>query len=136
MLNNNRPLFWQCTLAAIWSFCRESISRRIDGAILREKKENVKKNDFPHLHYFMRYNQGMSGVDLLDCFVTQYRPTNQAKKWCHPVFLNYINMVCIAAWRLQVILQRDPQKDQLNFTRSILIGLLRNAVRLETARDL
>ena len=29
---------------------------------------------------FYQYNQGMGGVDLLDRFISQYRPTIQAKK--------------------------------------------------------
>ena len=30
---------------------------------------------------FYQYNQGMGGVDLLDRFISQYRPIIQAKKW-------------------------------------------------------
>ena len=78
----------------------------------------------------------MDGVDLLDCFISQYRPNIHAKKWYYPLVLNCINMICIAACRLHVILQRDPQTDYLDFTRSVVIELLKNAVRSETARGL
>ena len=45
-------------------------------------------------------------------------------------------MIGVVAWRLNVILQRDPQKDKLDFTRLVVIVLLRNGVRSEIARAL
>ena len=84
----------------------------------------------------MRYKQGTCGIDLLNCFINQYRLTIHAKKWCYFLFLNCINMIRVTAWQLHVIFQSDPRKDQLNFTRSVMIKLLRNAVRPETARAL
>ena len=64
----------------------------------------------------------------------------------YPLFLNCISMIRVAAWRLQVIrvaawrfqvvLQRKPQKDQLNLTRPVVIGLLWKVVLPETARAL
>ena len=44
-----------------------------------------------------QYNQGMGGVDLLDRFTSQYRPTIQAKKWYWPLFVNCIEMLTVAA---------------------------------------
>ena len=70
----------------------------------------------------------MGGVDLLDCFISQYRPTIQVKKLCYPLFVSCLIMICEAAWQLYVIIQRDPQK--------VVVELLRNAVRPETARAL
>ena len=75
----------------------------------------------------------MGGVDLLDYFISQYKPTIHVKKWCFSLFLNCINMICVAAWRLYVNRQCDTQKDQLDFIRSVAIELFRNAVHSETA---
>ena len=41
---------------------------------------------------FYQYNHGMGGIDLLDRFTSQYRPTIQAKKWYWPLFVNCIEM--------------------------------------------
>ena len=70
----------------------------------------------------MWYNQGIGGVDFLNCFISQYWPTIYAKKWCYALFLNCINMIDVVARRLYVILQRDPENDQIDFTRSVVIG--------------
>ena len=102
--------------------------------VKRFSQRQKKRIDVPQPYCFMKYNQRMSGVDFLDCFISQYRPNIIAKKWYHPPFLNSINTICIVGWRLQVILQCDPQKDHLDFIRSVEIGLLRNPVRPETAR--
>ena len=76
----------------------------------------------------------MDGIGLLDCFFSQYPPTIYAKKWYYFLFLNCITMIRKAAWQLHVILQNDSQKDQSDFTRSVVIELVKSAVRLETAR--
>ena len=77
-------------------------------AVKRFSQRQKKGIDVPHPHYFMRCNQGMGGVDLLNCFISQYKPTIHPKKWCYPLLLNYINMICVAAWQLYVIFQRNP----------------------------
>ena len=77
-------------------------------AVKRFSQRQKKGIDVPHPHYFMRCNQGMGGVDLLNCFISQYKPTIHPKKWCYPLLLKYINMICVAAWQLYVIFQRNP----------------------------
>ena len=48
--------------------------------VKRFRQRQKKRIDVPQLHYFIKYNQGMSGVDLLDCFISQYRPNIHSKK--------------------------------------------------------
>ena len=88
-------------------------------AVKRFSQRQKKRIDIPQPHCFMRYNQGMNGVDLSNRFISHFRPNTQAKKW---YFLKCINMICVAAWRLHVILQRDSEKDNLNFTRLSCLG--------------
>ena len=104
--------------------------------VKRFSQRQKKKIDIPRSHCFMRYNQRMDSVNLLDCFISQYRPTINVKKWYYPLFLNCISISRVAAWQLHVILQRDPQKDQSDFLRSVMIEFLRNVVRPETSRAL
>ena len=78
---------------------------------------------------FYQYNQDMGGVDLLDKFISQYRPTIQAKKWYWPLFVNCIEMLTVAAWRLHVTVQASPRLEFLEFIRSVVAGLLKNATR-------
>lgn len=66
----------------------------------------------------------MGGVDLLDRFISMYRPTIQGKKWYWPLFLNCISMVTVAAWRLHVHVNENSSLDLLEFTRSVVSGLL------------
>ena len=42
-------------------------------------------------------------------------------------------MICVAVWRFYAILECDLEKDQSDFVRSVVIGLLRNALLSETA---
>ena len=71
----------------------------------------------------------MGGVDLRDRFISQYRPSIQAKKWYWPLFLNCIEMLTVAAWRLHVTVQGSPHLDLLDFIRSVVAGLLQNSRR-------
>ena len=41
-------------------------------AIKRVSQRQKKRIDVPQPHCFMKYKQGMGGVDLLDCFISQY----------------------------------------------------------------
>lgn len=69
----------------------------------------------------------MGGVDLLDRFLSQYRPTIQGKKWYWPLFLNCIGLISVAAWRLHVAVETTDKLDLLAFTRSVVSGLLQTA---------
>ena len=46
------------------------------------------------------YNKYMGGVDLLDRFLSEYRPQLHSKKWWWCLFANFLNMSVVAAWRL------------------------------------
>ena len=111
--NHNRVVYMASNFAGI----------QVITAIKHFGQRQKKRIDVPQLHYFMRDNQGMGGVDLLDCFISQYWSTVYVKKWYYTLFLNCINMIHVAAWRLYVILQPDFQKEQLDFTRSAIIEL-------------
>ena len=45
-----------------------------------------------------KYNEGMSGVDLLDRLLQSYRPAIQMKKWWWAFFTNLLNVSVVAAW--------------------------------------
>ena len=74
---------------------------------------------------FYQYNQGMGGVDLLDRFISQYRPTIQTKKRYWSLFVNCIEMLTVAARRLHVTVGTSPCLDFLEFIRSVVGGLLK-----------
>ena len=84
----------------------------------REKKQISCVQPF----WFYQYNQGMGGVDLLDRFISQYRPTIQAKKWYWQLFINCIEMLTAAVWRLHVTLKTSPRLDLLEFILSVVDG--------------
>ena len=42
----------------------------------------------------------MGGVDLLDRFLSDYRPRLRSKKWWWCLFSNFLNMSVVAAYRL------------------------------------
>lgn len=68
------------------------------------------------------YNSFMGGVDLLDRFMSEYRPVLRNRKWWWCLFANQLNMAVVAAWRLHVHL--DGKMDHLQFRRSIVRCLL------------
>ena len=49
-------------------------------AIKRFNQRQKKKIDVSQPHCFMIYNQKMGDVDLLDCFISQYRLTIYGRK--------------------------------------------------------
>ena len=63
-------------------------------------------------------NCHMGGVDILDSFMANYRPTFRSKKWWWPLFLNGLNMLVVAAWKLHV--EVGGKFDQLAFRRYIV----------------
>ena len=83
------------------NFCNIEPSKMVKRYCRREwKKINCVQ---PFCFYLC--NQAMEGVDLLDRFISQYRPTIQGKKWYWPLFLNCVQMITVAAWRFQVAVQ-------------------------------
>ena len=67
----------------------------------------------------------MGGLDLLDRFMSQYRPTIQGKKRYWLPFLNCVQMITVAAWRLDVAVEISPRLDLLDFNPSVVAGLLK-----------
>ena len=67
----------------------------------------------------------MGGVNLLDKIISHYRSTIQAKKWYWPLFVNCIEMLAVAAWRLHVTQGTSPCLDFLEFILSVVGGLLK-----------
>lgn len=72
----------------------------------------------------------MSGVHLLDRFISDYRPCLHGEKWYWPLLSNLLVTRRIAAWRLYTELRSEPPLDQLQFMRLIVQGLLTK--RLDT----
>ena len=62
---------------------------------------------------------------MLDSFISQHRPTIQPKKWYWLLFVNCIEMLRVAAWRLYVTVGSSPRIDFLEFIRSVVGGLLK-----------
>ena len=50
------------------------------NVVKRFSQRQKKRMDVSRPDCFMRYNQGMGDVDLLDCFISQYPPTIHARK--------------------------------------------------------
>ena len=97
--------------------------------VKRFSQQDGKRIDCVQPFCFYLYNQGMGGVDLLDRFISQYRPAIQAKKWYWPLFVNRIEMLTVAAWRVHVTVQGSLHLDLLEFIRSVVAGLLQNSTR-------
>ncbi|XP_063847733.1 piggyBac transposable element-derived protein 3-like [Scylla paramamosain] len=72
------------------------------------------------------YNKFMGGVDLMDRFVAQYRPSIRSKKWYFPILFQMFNMLRIAAWLIHREVS-DTKLDQLEFTRSVVRFLFSEA---------
>ena len=94
--------------------------------VKRYSQKKKKKIECVQPAYFYQYNQGTGGVDLLDWFVSQYRPTIHAKKCYWPLFANCVELMIVASWRLHVNVGASPRLDLLDFIRSVVTGLLKN----------
>ena len=68
------------------------------------------------------YNKYMGGVDLLDRFLSEYRPQLHSKKWWWCLFANFLNMSVVAAWRLHK--EIGGTMNHLQFQREIVRTLL------------
>lgn len=78
-----------------------------------------------------KYNEHMGGVDILDRFMSNYRPVFRSKKWWWPLFVNGLNMAVTAAWRLHV--EVGGNFDHLAFRRYIVRTLLKRSDKPPTA---
>ena len=63
-------------------------------------------------------NKHMGGVDLLDRFLSDYRPRLRSKKWWWCLFANFLSMSVVAAWRLHKELK--GKMSHLQFRREIV----------------
>ena len=70
------------------------------GKCKRYSQKEKKHIDVPQPYCFGTYNKYMGGVDLLDRFISQYRPTISARKWYWPLYKNFLVMAVVAAWRV------------------------------------
>lgn len=68
------------------------------------------------------YNKTMGGVDLLDKFLSTYRPSMRGKKWWFGFYTHAINICVVAAWRVHV--EVGGKLDQLEFVRYVVRTLL------------
>ena len=74
-------------------------------------------------HVVNVYNRYMGGVDLLDCFLREYRPRLRSKKWwwwC--LFANFLNMPVVAGWQIHKLV--GGTLSHLEFRRQIVRTLL------------
>ena len=71
------------------------------------------------------YNKHMGGVDLLDRFLSDYRPQLRSKKWWWCLFANFLNMLAVTAWRLHKELKGNMS--HLQFRREIVRTLFGKA---------
>ena len=71
------------------------------------------------------YNAHMGGVDLVDRFLSDYRPVVVSKKWWWVLFSNFINLKMVAAWRLHVFC--GGTFDQLSFRRFVVRQLMQSS---------
>ena len=45
-------------------------------------------------------NEGMGRVDMMNRLLESYRPATAMKKWWFSLFVNIVNVIVVAAWRL------------------------------------
>ena len=69
----------------------------------------------------------MGDADLLDRFISQYRPNIQGKKRYWPLFLNGISIATVAAWRIHVNVKTERKLGLLDFLQSVVANLLKKS---------
>ena len=88
--NDNKPM---CVVSNFKDAEPTSVIRRWSAS----KKSAVQ---IPQPQMVANYNKYMGGVDLLDRFLSDYRPRLRSKIWWWCLFSNFLNMSVVAAWRL------------------------------------
>ena len=71
---------------------------------------------------FHQHNKNMSGVDLADNGIANYRISIKAKKWYWPLFTNFVSMCVVNSWKL-VNLSAQKPIDLLEHTRKIVSNI-------------
>lgn len=100
------------------------------GQVKRWCSKEKKKIDLPQPKLIASYNKYMGGVDLLDRFLSTYRPRIKCKKWWWPFFTNTLNMAVVAAWRIHRELKGEMS--QLTFLRHITTALMKTEIEKNT----
>ena len=85
--------------------------------IIGKEKQNIQQPTI-----IAAYNQGMRGVDLLDCALPNLRPVIHGKKWYWPLVLNDINLAFVYSWQLNHIVSGETIL-QNNF-RQHIVGIM------------
>lgn len=88
--NDNRPV------VAVSNFETVTPLQTTNRWVSKEKK----RSSIPLPFMIHRYNRNMGGVDLLDRFLSDYRPKMRNKKWWWNLFANFLTMSVVAGWRL------------------------------------
>ena len=71
------------------------------------------------------YNKHMGGVDSLDAHVSVYRIDVRGKKWHWPHYINTIDVLKSAAFKVFKLVNPDDKMDFLAFTRRITTHYLK-----------
>jgi len=109
--------------SAIVSLASNCYQNLPEGTANRRVGRNIERVKQPML--ISRYNHGMGGVDLLDRFLGEYRPSIRGKKWWWPLFTNALNLSVVAAWRMFRLLHPQAQMSHLDYRRTITLCLLK-----------
>lgn len=72
------------------------------------------------------YNKKMGGVDVFDKLLGSYRPTIRGKKWWYNLFINSINTLCVASWKMYNYLHPDSPISHIEFVRQVTVSLLKS----------
>ena len=92
---------------------------------VHQAKRSVKNNPdgkFNQPNLIKKYNQGMGGVDIMNCLLGSYRPIIRGKKWYWPRIINDINVSVIAAWCVHYAVESKPLT-HLDFCHSVTLFL-------------
>ena len=91
--------------------------------VRRRVKGGVKEVSQPHL--INSYNKGMGGVHLMDCLLEAYRPTIRGKKWYWPLFVNLLNTMVVATWKIRSQIG-DKKITYIDFRKQVTLYLLKS----------
>ena len=76
----------------------------------------------------------MGGVDLLDSYLNNLRPSIGGKKWYWTQLVNFLRLLQVAAYRLYSRLHPEEKIGELNFLRNVVhqyIQLQRNSTPVQ-----
>ena len=76
----------------------------------------------------------MGGVDLMDRLLESYRPTIRGKKWYWTLFVNFLNVTVVAAWRIYCRLGQQ-KISHLEFPRQVTLCWLKADEETQNRQD-